>query len=295
MNTRTLPEGIHEIIGTQSGPNVVIIGAMHGNERIGVDVINMLKNECTPETIHGTLTLILGNPRAYEKNIRFIDEDLNRLFGENSKSTENQETYEQQRAFELKPFLENANYLLDIHATIKPSIPFVFCENDEAHIELASLCNPEFIVSIGENFRLPELISSTDNFVDSHGGIGITYESGWHKDPLAANEILKIAKKFLKKIKCGFAEESAEALYTNNGIRQSRQLEINEKITAKTDTFEFIDGIKTFFHIKNGGIIATDGGKNVTIEHDQFIIFPKENIAKDMTACYIATDTSHYL
>jgi aspartoacylase len=60
---------------------VLLVGGTHGNELIGVYLIK--KFERNPELVRRnsfeTLTL-LGNPRAIEANVRYIDKDLNRCF-----------------------------------------------------------------------------------------------------------------------------------------------------------------------------------------------------------------------
>ncbi len=60
---------------------VLLVGGTHGNELIGVYLIK--KFEQDPELVRRnsfeTLTL-LGNPRAIEATVRYIDKDLNRCF-----------------------------------------------------------------------------------------------------------------------------------------------------------------------------------------------------------------------
>jgi succinylglutamate desuccinylase len=52
----------------------------------------------------GKISFLLGNPNAYEKDIRYIDYDLNRHFNKRESSS-----VEGQRAREIKRFLKARN------------------------------------------------------------------------------------------------------------------------------------------------------------------------------------------
>ena len=120
----------HVIEGKTPGPHTVILGSMHGNERVGAEVVEYLADTLSRSEalIYGRITLILGNPQAYAENKRFTETDLNRQFGSGLAALRKNgsKNYEEKRALELLPFLEKADFLLDIHSTIKPSVPFVF-------------------------------------------------------------------------------------------------------------------------------------------------------------------------
>jgi aspartoacylase len=77
------------------------VGGTHGNELVGVYLIK--KFEQTPELVRRssfeTLTLV-GNPRAVEANVRYIDKDLNRCFNF-QQIKHSSDLYETQRAKEI--------------------------------------------------------------------------------------------------------------------------------------------------------------------------------------------------
>jgi len=89
--------------------NIIIVGATHGHETLGVHVWEQL-----PRTsrVRQHARFLVGNPRAYEKRCQFIDADLNRIFPGDANST----LYEEHRAAELVPQLRDAT-VIDIHAT----------------------------------------------------------------------------------------------------------------------------------------------------------------------------------
>ena len=194
-------ENIIHIVGKFPGKKVVIMGALHGNEKIGFEVIEQLKKDLNPDKINGEIFLILGNPVAHENNTRFIDTDLNRLFvpekiKELTKISQENLNTEEKRLLEIIPILQKADFLLDIHSTIKPSIPFVFIENTAKHLALAEIFTTDYIV-----YNSPDgpedMNTCADNFVNSNGGCGLTYEAGWSEEEGKLAEVLKQVYNFL--------------------------------------------------------------------------------------------------
>jgi succinylglutamate desuccinylase len=88
---------------------ILIVGSTHGHEKIGLRVIeeirklNLDKNQ---------VEFIVGNPKASELCLPFIESDLNRVFP--GKENGN---YEEKRAFELSKKIVEADLVIDIHST----------------------------------------------------------------------------------------------------------------------------------------------------------------------------------
>ena len=86
------------------GAHVVIVGGTHGNEPAGVKAIIALHHALGNGKVRlnqGKISFLLGNPNAYEKDIRYIDHDLNRHFNKREASS-----VEGRRALEIKRFLK---------------------------------------------------------------------------------------------------------------------------------------------------------------------------------------------
>lgn len=276
----SMVDGVTHIKGVIGGPKVCIMGALHGNEKVGGIVVENLKKELDGIDIFGEVYLVIGNPLALEKGVRFIDEDMNRLFVDGGDFGD---SVEGKRAGEIAQILKNVDYLLDLHSTIKPSTAFAYCEGDVEHVALAKLLGVEKIVSPSSNFRPLELVSSADNFVDNNGGIGITFESGWCENMDAASDVLEGVKKFLQKLKVydfGFdLDESCQIV---------EHFKIYDHIVPVSDKFVFNQDFFGFDFVKSGEIIASDNGKAIEVELDSFIIFPKKDITANKAACYLA-------
>ena len=161
--------------GALPGPNVVIVGSIHGNERCGGELLPVLS---TIELLSGTLTLLLGNPRAFAQNVRYTEYDLNRMFLSEDCYTSAQKTsYEYQRAQEIKNVLHSSDILLDIHASTSPvSPPFIICE--QSGLALARRLPMKRVVT-GFDTIQP---GGTDYYMNLKGGVGICIECGYLKE-----------------------------------------------------------------------------------------------------------------
>ena len=102
---------------------VFVVGGTHGNERTGVTLVqHWLQNPSEIQQKTFTTELLLGNPEAIQKNIRFIDRDLNRSFLSQYIDGETAETHESARAREIVATLQSGHtgkrtFAIDLHTT----------------------------------------------------------------------------------------------------------------------------------------------------------------------------------
>jgi len=268
----------------RKGPKTVIIAGIHGDEGLGVKVLEKLAETISQKKILGELHLLLGNPEAYKKNVRYIDTDLNRLFNESHKdlSKLDNPNNEQKRAIEIGLLLRDANFLLDIHSTSKPSVPFLYIENSPKHKQLASKFGIEMIVLQGKKFRPEELFSSTDSFVDRCGGIGITYESGWQKDFSSLDNVFENTLRFLSAV-------GTIDFVKHKKIDSLKQyLEIYDCVVPLQKEFTFSSDYENFDFVPANKTLAYEAGRPIIASEDSYIIFPKKNIVINSPACCLA-------
>jgi hypothetical protein len=87
---------------------VLIIGGMHGNEPLGVEVVKRLQQQPIKN-----VDTVLANEPAIAQDCRFVGTDLNRSFPGNSASKE----YERRRANELMKLCSQYDVVFDFHNT----------------------------------------------------------------------------------------------------------------------------------------------------------------------------------
>lgn len=148
--------------------NIVFIAGMHGNERIPVAAL----------TENG-VPFILGNPIAYEKNIRFTERDLNASFGIDCKD------YECVRANEILKEISEDVFVVDFHTTANEVNSFVIVV-DEEMIPLARRTGLERVVIMRHNIKKGHALINHRK--------GISVEAGTHKDRRIYQMTLDVAQ-----------------------------------------------------------------------------------------------------
>lgn len=91
--------------------NVLIIGGMHGNEPLGLEIVKLLKAKPIDN-----VDALFANEQAIAGNCRLVKYDLNRSFPGNMKSKD----YEVKRAAQILKQTENYDVVLDFHNTYCP-------------------------------------------------------------------------------------------------------------------------------------------------------------------------------
>ncbi|HUL56750.1 MAG TPA: M14 family metallopeptidase, partial [Usitatibacter sp.] len=150
-NTGT--EFIHTFDSGRPGPHVLVNALTHGNEICGAIVVDRLLRQAL-RPVRGRLTLAFANVEAFFRfdpaspyATRFVDEDFNRVWTRPVLDGPG-DSAELRRARQLRPFVEAADYLLDIHSMLEPSPPVMICGPLDKGIRFAfDVGIPEHIVS----------------------------------------------------------------------------------------------------------------------------------------------------
>lgn len=151
-------------------------GITHGNETAGLAAVNQLLHQILAGLVdlRIPLALILGNPAAALANRRFIDRDLNRSFRREQASL-----WEERRARELAAVLTESAYFLDYHQVTRRSDRAFFIFPFQAkNYAFARAIGPRhtIVTHWGKPFSSEGMC--TDEYVNSCGGIGISFELG---------------------------------------------------------------------------------------------------------------------
>lgn len=136
---------------------ILVIGGMHGNEPLGLSIVNLFK-----KSPRGNVDSIFANEKAIEKNCRFIKKDLNRSFPGNLKSR----VYEIKRAGELLKLCQEYDLVLDFHNTYCP-------KNDCTFVgESAN----KFLFNVSSYFGLRRVIVADYNCINKYAANCISVE-----------------------------------------------------------------------------------------------------------------------
>lgn len=246
--------------GKKPGKTVAIFSGVHGNEKAGVEAIKKVIKKI--EIISGKVYFVFANPHAINKNVRYVEKNLNRCFLKNNKG----KTLEDKIAVNLMKILDESDLLLDLHASNTPqSTPFIICEKNG--YDIAEKLDFEIISSGWDKFEP----GATDGYMLNSGKIGICLECGFADD---MDKGIKIAEKsifqFLKHTK------------SINGVigytkRKRKFINVIKMKKKKTEDFAFTKKFSDFEILKEGEVFAYDGALEYKAGKNECIIFPNLN------------------
>ena len=185
--------------------HIIFSGIVHGNEVGSLPSIIKCIRDLLSNKINfgGKVSFFLGNIEAAKNNVRFIDSDLNRSFGNKYTGQLNKE---RNRALEIMPLLRTADVYFDFHQTIMPCLkPFYIFEmsRQSYHWARAAGVASTFVTrKKGASFSTAGMCS--DEYVRSLGNVGITIELGekgfTHEAETMSYEIMKRALNCMDKV-----------------------------------------------------------------------------------------------
>jgi len=272
----TVGEAIWKITGASDGPSIVVFGGVHGNELTGIEVVKKIREAIESGELvveQGILHLILGNPRAIERNTRGSADhvDLNRCFKKDVLDQQD-ELYERQRAKEIAQILATADISIDLHAMNKPSVPFLCCAVTEAHEKIYQWFDCDRVLA-DPNYVLGGESVTTDEYIDLCGGVGICYETGMAKD---LNRIEEVTIDVLNVLKDqNMISNEIPVTKKNSGERSV--YELVRAINLTESGFRYTDGrgAGSFEEFNEGDVIGYVGDEPMIVEFDGVIVFPK--------------------
>lgn len=264
------------IEGKLAGPTVCIIGGVHGNELAGIMALDYIKD--TLEIQRGRVVLIYGNPRAIGRNVRYTEQNLNRMFRDNCSDLEKQ-SYEYQRSVYIRSFLDQVDVCLDLHASCsRETVPFAFTEANG--MELASKFPVKYVCTNIDAFEK----GSTDGYIYGRGGVGICVECGYLGDEKAVSVALECIETLLRSLAMADGDVKAKL------VKAPDCLKVVDLYFNETEIFELSQVWPDFAAIPAGQIIGFDGEKPIQYGEDFILLFARNRAEKGKEAFLLLKD-----
>jgi predicted deacylase len=276
-----------------AGPHVLVTALTHGNEICGAIALDRLfRAGLRPR--QGKLTLAFDNVAAYRNfdarvpiASRFVDEDFNRLWAPATLDSERQST-ELLRARILRPFVDAADFLLDIHSMQYATAPLMLAGTLDRSLALARRIGiPELIMCDAGHAAGPRM--------RDYGGFGdsaspktaLLIEAGQHWERRAAEVATDVMLRFLVTLGT-LSREDARPLGGPDFDAHPRQrtIQVTEAITIGGANFEFVEDFRGLEVLpQKGTLIGRDNGREVLTPYDNCVlIMPSRRLVKGQTA-----------
>lgn len=288
-NTGT--EGVWQFDSGVPGRHVLISALVHGNELCGAwALLDLLHAGVRPQ--QGVLTLIFCNLAAFDRfdpshhdAARFVEEDMNRQWSSARLDAPPGAllTPDLQRAIALRPFVQQADWLLDLHSMHERAAPLLLTGLHPRNVALAqTLGNPiHVVIDAGHadgvrmrdfgRFGLPD-----EQAGDSRS---LLVECGFHGD-LSSREVAQdMCARFL--VTAGTLSDADSQRHLPgwrlpDGPRQTL-LTVTGAAVAHSERFWFVEPYQGLEAIAHAGTVIGyhDGpgmGEVVTTPHDDCVL-----------------------
>ncbi len=259
------------------GPHVLVTAAVHGNEICGPIALDYFyQNDFRPRI--GKLTLAFCNYEAYlsfdpeDPTIsRYIDEDFNRLWSEETLDGPRQ-SQELTRAREFRPFVADADFLLDIHSMQKKTDPLMLSGPLPKGRALARGTQvPEIVVSDHGHAAGKRMRDYGDFINPKSPKNSLLVECGQHWEKACGPLAIETMLRFLAHTETLSSEDVIDHLGPTPP--QQRFIEVSGPVTITTDNFRFVEEYQGFEVIeKEGTIIAYDDDIEIRTPYDNCVL-----------------------
>jgi predicted deacylase len=269
---------VHVLDSGRPGPKAMVQALTHGNEICGAIALDwLLASGFRPA--RGALVVAFANVEAYARfdpadpfPSRFVDEDYNRVWAD-AVLDGPRDSLELRRARQLRPFVDAADVLLDIHSMSEPCRPLMVCGTVEKNVACARALGvpADLLVDTGHPGGL--------RMVD-RGGFGdpaspkraLLVECGQHWERAAADVAIDTLVRFL-----GLAGV-ADAAWVDAHVRlplppEQRLVRVTEPVVALSAGFRFLVPTVGLSVIADAGTpIAQDGERIWRTPYDDAVL-----------------------
>ncbi len=276
-----------------AGPHVLVTALTHGNEICGAIALDRLfRAGLQPR--QGKLSLAFDNIAAYRSfdlrvptASRYVDEDFNRLWSAATLDSPRQ-SVELTRARALRPIVDAADFLLDIHSMQYATAPLMLAGTQHKSLDLARQVGiPELIMCDAGHAAGPRM--------RDYGGFGdpgaskaaLLIESGQHWERRAAEVATDVMLRFLMALGTVTRDDAAVLAGPDfDAHPRQRVIQVTDAVTITGDKFEFVQDFRGLEVLSpKGTLIGRDNGREIRTPYDDCVlIMPSRRLAKGQTA-----------
>ena len=273
------------------GPHVVLLSLMHGNEFAGAIVLDqLLRENLTP--LRGTLSFAFVNLAAFQRFdpqtptlSRFIDEDINRLW-EDPILTGPRRSVELDRAREIRPLIDRADVILDLHSMLWPSDPLILCGSTSRGRALGRAIGwPPTVVTDAGHANGPRLIDY-QRFTGT-AATAVLVEAGQHWRPETVDTTMASVSGLLRHLGLVAADAILPPWPPSGPVQYAV---VTDVVTARTNAFSFVRAWYGGEVVANQNtMIAMDGPTEIRTPYDDcLLVMPSLRPGRGHTAVRLA-------
>jgi predicted deacylase len=267
---------IHVQESGKPGPTVMVAALTHGNEVSGAIVVDeLLGRGLRPR--RGTLIFSFNNFEAYQRfdpgnpfKSRMIDEDFNRTWGRLDQPATTRET---RRAQVVRPYVERADFLLDLHSMHDDCVPLMLCGPLDRGAEMARRLGAPADIVRDRGHAAGMRMRDYGGFGDPQSGkTALLIETGQHWRASSVVVAKDVAHRFLTDT--GVVEASdLPADWKRPAPPSQRVVQVTHAIATKRGNFtpaRRFEGQEVI--ARAGTVLGHDDGEAVTTPYDDCVL-----------------------
>ncbi len=269
---------VHVFDSGRAGPTVMVQALTHGNEFCGALALEYLFREKI-RPLAGKLIAAFANVEAYARfdfddpdASRYVDEDYNRVWADEVLFGE-RDSLELRRARNVQPFVDAADFLLDIHSMHEPCRPIMVCGLIDKHTALAHKVGVPADLLIDTGHPAGVRVRDRGGFNDpASPRAALLIECGQHWEAAAADVAVDTMLRFLAATG-SVPVASIEPRLRVKPPTQQRLVRVTEAVVAKSMNFEFLVPIEGLGVVPRAGTpIARDGETVWSAPYDDTVL-----------------------
>ncbi len=269
---------VHERASGVPGPEVLLTALVHGNEYAGALALDaFLRSGVAPRC--GRITAAFCNVAAFAQfdprtpdASRFVDEDFNRVWSP-AVLDGPRNSAELRRARALRPLVDRATHLLDLHSMHEPCSPLLVTGTLPRNIAFAQSLGTggQAVVDAGhaDGVRMRDY----GPFGDAAGDrIALLLEAGQHWDRASVSAARNVLMRFL--VGCGVLQRTDVPFgWLLPDASAPAPVSVTHRVVARSMQFEFVQDYRGGETIHRAGTpIAHDAGEPVRTPYDDCVL-----------------------
>lgn len=293
---------VHVLESGCPGPTVMVQALTHGNELCGAIALDWLLAEGV-RPVRGTLVLAFANVAAFARfdpaapeASRYVDEDYNRawadevLFGP-------RDSVELRRARELRPFVDRADFLLDLHSMTEPCEPIMVCGRSTRAVAFARHLGVPGVLLLDNGHPSGLRMIERGAFSDpASPRTALLIECGQHWERRSVEVAKDTALRFLAATGAVDSGWVRERLKLDPPARQ-RLVRVTEPVVARSMAFRFVRRFAGLEVVPRAGtLIATDAETEWRTPYDDCVLVMPSvaNLRPGVTTVRFGRDASSF-
>ncbi len=300
-----IAQGILQIVPPKVSPkskDIVLSSGIHGNETAAIEVVDEIARQILLghwQPKH-RLLLIIAHPKAIEANTREVEENLNRLFGEEQDETTLEQELANRLQWAVRYFFFQSDvsslqqWHLDLHCSIRKATKPFFALSpwsntpSRGQMLFAFFQQAKFDAVLLSHQKSTSFVSFSAN---EFGAQSATLELG-AVAPFGENDWEKLGGVFnaLKTLVCELSPK-----WQWQGSTDLTTYRVSRTIKKESPAFvlNFPDDVPNFTPFKQQALIAKDGEVEYRAEVDgEAVLFPNPQVKVGQRACLLIRPTS---